>query len=122
MYAAVTAENAVAAGNLLADFGVPQRMLDALIAAQDVDLGDRTIAAMAADLAAGGDAGPIRSAGLPLVDDVDWPIADLRVDWRDAPITALTSLWRLWQPQMHAYVERALRLDVASSFGVPEDA
>lgn len=122
VHAAVTAENAVAAGNLLADSAVPQRMLDVFLAAPDVGLGDRTFAAMQAGLAAGGEAGPIRSAGLLLVDDVDWPVADLRVDWHDAPIAALTCLWRLWQPQMQAYVQRALRPDVAPSFGVPGDA
>ena len=39
---------------------------------------------------AGGEAGPVHSAGLKLVRDVPWPVADLRVDWTDAcPIEAL---------------------------------
>ncbi len=37
----------------------------------------------AAALAAGGEAGPVHSAGLLLVREVEWPVADLRVDWTE---------------------------------------
>jgi uncharacterized Ntn-hydrolase superfamily protein len=79
------------------------------------------IAALHAGRAAGGEAGPIRSAGLVVVDREAWPIADLRVDWHDAPLTALAALWDMWAPQMQDYVMRALNPAAAPSYGVPGD-
>ncbi len=114
--------NVVAAGNLLADPGVPAAMVAAFGQAGPAEpLGSRVLAAMHAGLAAGGEAGPIHSAGLKLVDQVDWPIADLRIDWHAAPLAALTDLWALWQPQMQDYVTRALNPQTAPSYGVPGD-
>ena len=69
-------------GNLLASPDVPRRMVEAFAAAPGA-LGDRLLAAMRAGLDAGGEAGPIRSAGMKLVRDVPWPVADLRVDWSE---------------------------------------
>jgi uncharacterized Ntn-hydrolase superfamily protein len=118
-----TAEGAgcVAAGNLLADEGVPEAMVDAFEDADGEDLGDRLVAALAAGLAAGGEEGPVRSAGMLVVDTVAWPVADLRVDWHDEPIHELARLWLLWQPQLDAYVARALDPSQAPSYGVPGD-
>ena len=73
-------------------------------------------------MAAGGEAGPVRSAGLKLVRDVPWPVADLRCDWTEAcPIEALAGLWEIYRPQLDAYVLRALDPSAAPSFGVPGD-
>jgi uncharacterized Ntn-hydrolase superfamily protein len=118
-----TAEGAacVAAGNLLADEGVPEAMVDAFEEAEGDDLGDRLVAALTAGLAAGGEEGPVRSAGLLIVDSVAWPVADLRVDWHEEPIHELARLWVLWQPQLDAYVARALDPSQAPSYGVPGD-
>jgi uncharacterized Ntn-hydrolase superfamily protein len=85
------------------------------------DLGQRVVEAMSAGLAAGGEAGPIRSCGMVMVDAVAWPVADLRVDWHDAPLAELARLWAVWQPQMAAYVTRALDPTTAPSYGVPGD-
>ena len=63
----------------------------------------------------------VRSAGLLLVEAVPWPVADLRVDWHDEPIHELARLWALWQPQLDAYVARALDPREAPSYGVPGD-
>jgi uncharacterized Ntn-hydrolase superfamily protein len=112
----------VSAGNLLAHSAVPWEIVAAFEDEAGQDLGDRVLAAMAAGLSAGGEAGPIRSAGLLISGEVPWPIADLRVDWHDAPIAALHDLWQVWQPQMEAYVTRALNPSGAPSFGVPGDA
>lgn len=101
--------DAAAAGNLLADQGVPAAMLAAFHAQPDDGLGDRLIAALQAGLAAGGEITPVRSAGLLLAQDVPWPVADLRVDWHDDPVAELAELWRLWKPQLPVYVQRALR-------------
>jgi uncharacterized Ntn-hydrolase superfamily protein len=113
----------LAAGNLLASDDV----LPAIVAAFDValagaPLGRRLTGALAAGLAAGGEAGPVRSAGLLVVDPgVGWPVADLRVDWHDDPIGELLRLWDVWEPQLGSYVTRALDPDAAPSYGVPGD-
>ncbi len=86
------------------------------------ELGERLLAAMAAGLAAGGEAGPVRSAGLLLVRDVSWPVADLRIDWDESdPIGRLAALWRIYRPQLEAYVDRARDPTIAPRFGVPGD-
>jgi uncharacterized Ntn-hydrolase superfamily protein len=108
-------------GNLLANNGVPQAMVDAFLASEG-DLGDRLIATMRAALKAGGEAGPVRSAGMKLVRDVSWPVADLRCDWTEAcPIEQLATLWDIYKPQLDAYVTRALNPSDAPSYGVPGD-
>jgi len=114
-------ENVASGGNLLANDRVPQAIVDGFAAATG-HLGDRLIAAMRAGLAAGGEAGPVHSAGMLLVDKVSWPVADLRVDWSDdCPIEGLASLWALYQPQLEAYLQRALDPRAAPSYGVPGD-
>jgi uncharacterized Ntn-hydrolase superfamily protein len=120
LHAEAQGRDVVSAGNLLANEGVPQAIVAAFERATG-DLGDRVIAAMAAGLAAGGEAGPVRSAGLLIAGKVPWPIADLRVDWHDAPIAELAGLWGVWKPQMEAYVTRALDPSEAPSYGVPGD-
>lgn len=110
------------AGNLLSHDGVPAAVVAAFEALPGHDLGDRLVAAMQAGLAAGGEAGPVRSAGLLMVDAVAWPVADLRVDWTEGdPIAELATLWDLWKPQMRDYVTRALDPSTAPAYGVPGD-
>jgi uncharacterized Ntn-hydrolase superfamily protein len=120
-YATAQGPNCVAAGNLLADSHVPLEMVGSFAGLPDTDLGDRLVAALAAGLSAGGEAGPVHSAGLIIVRDVPWPVTDLRVDWSEDPIGELTALWRLWRPQAEAYRLRALDPDAAPSYGVPGD-
>ena len=103
------APGAAAAGNLLADRGVPAAMLAAFGDAPGASLGDRLIAAVRAGLDAGGEISPVRSAGLVIAESVPWPVTDLRVDWHDDPVGELAGLWRIWQPQAESYVQRALR-------------
>lgn len=113
--------NVICAGNLLANDTVPQAVVDKFEAATG-HLGDRLIAAMRAGLAAGGEAGPVHSAGLQLCDKVAWPVADLRCDWTDAcPIEAVATAWEVYKPQLDAYVQRALDPREAPSYGVPGD-
>jgi uncharacterized Ntn-hydrolase superfamily protein len=107
-------------GNLLADAGVPRAMVTAFQASSG-HLGDRLVAVMRAARDAGGEAGPVHSAGLKLVREVPWPVADLRVDWDDDPIERLAALWELYKPQLDAYVTRALDPSAAPSYGVPGD-
>jgi uncharacterized Ntn-hydrolase superfamily protein len=113
--------DAACGGNLLASAEVPRRML-AAFEKSDGGLGDRLIATMRAAVAAGGEAGPVHSAGLVLVREVSWPVADLRIDWTDGdPVDELASLWALYAPQLDAYVTRALDPAAAPSYGVPGD-
>ena len=116
------APNVVAAGNLLNNPDVPDHMVESFLKDEQAPLGDRLIGAMQAALAAGGEEGPVHSVGMLLVRDVSWPVADLRVDWHETdPIGELARLWALWQPQMDAYVTRALNPASAPSYGVPGD-
>lgn len=108
-------------GNLLANDQVPAAMVDSFLSSRG-DLGDRLITVMRAAIKAGGEAGPVRSAGLKLVRDVSWPVADLRCDWTDGcPIEQLSSLWDIYKPQLESYVTRAINPAAAPSFGVPGD-
>jgi len=96
-------------------------MLDAFDGSQG-HLGDRLMVALTAGRDSGGEAGPVHSAGLLLVDDQPWPLADLRIDWtEDDPIAALGTAWAVYRPQMGAYVQRALDPSAAPSYGVPGD-
>jgi uncharacterized Ntn-hydrolase superfamily protein len=113
-------QDCAAGGNLLASADVPQAMVAGFEAA-DGHLGDRLMAALQAGLAAGGEAGPVHSAGLKIADTLDWPLVDLRIDWSDDPIGALALAWDVYRPQMTAYVQRAIDPTIAPSYGVPGD-
>ena len=114
-------ENVASGGNLLANDTVPQAIVDGFLASTG-HLGDRLIAAMRAGLAAGGEAGPVHSAGMKIVDTVSWPVADLRCDWTDdCPIEAISTAWDVYKPQLDAYVQRAIDPREAPSYGVPGD-
>ena len=111
--------HAIAAGNLLANRQVPAAMIAAFEAAAG-HFGHRLMAALRAGAHAGGEAGPVHSAGLLVVREVPWPIIDLRVDWSDAdPIADLDGIWKRYAPQIDAYVRRALAPQDAPGFGVP---
>jgi len=115
----------VAAGNLLKSLQVIPAMTAAFEQAQG-HLASRLLAAMTAALNEGGEAGPVHSAALSIVDctnpAVNWPIVDLRVDWAEEnPIGELAKLWQIYQPQMQDYITRALNPAAAPSYGVPGD-
>lgn len=113
--------DAVCAGNLLAHGGVPAQMLAAFEASTG-PLAERLMQAMHAGLQSGGEAGPVHSAGLLVVDDVSWPVVDLRVDWTAGnPIEELSLLWTQFAPQVAAYRQRAIDPSQAPSYGVPGD-
>ena len=109
-----------AGGNLLADPHVPAAMVRAFETAKG-HLADRLMQALEAGLTAGGEAGPVQSAGLKLADRLDWPLVDLRIDWADDPIPMLRTAWKVYAPQMQAYVQRAENPGLAPSYGVPGD-
>ncbi|MDO6797041.1 DUF1028 domain-containing protein [Shimia thalassica] len=114
-----SAENVASGGNLLANDTIPQAVVDGFLSATG-HLGDRLIAAMRAGLAAGGEAGPVHSAGMKIVDKVSWPVADLRCDWsEECPIENIATAWDVYKPQLDAYIQRALDPREAPSYGVP---
>jgi uncharacterized Ntn-hydrolase superfamily protein len=118
---AVAGRQCVAAGNMLAGPHVIDAMVSAFETAQGA-LPDRLLAAMHAAMKTGGEAGPVHSAALKIVDTPVWPVVDLRVDWSDDdPIARLDALWQAYRPQMNDYVTRALNPTAAPSYGVPGD-
>lgn len=121
LWSEAQAPDVAAAGNLLADASLPEAMVSHFRHSSG-DLGGRLLGALRAGLDAGGEAGPVHSAGLLLVDDQAWPLADLRIDWTEAcPVTALEEAWAVYRPQMADYVQRALDPGRAPAYGVPGD-
>jgi len=118
---AVSGEHCVAAGNMLANPGVIEAMVRAFENASG-HLADRLLAAMHAGQARGGEAGPVHSAALIVVDDLPWPIVNLRVDWADEdPVGALDQLWQAYRGQLQDYIDRALNPQIAPGYAVPGD-
>jgi uncharacterized Ntn-hydrolase superfamily protein len=120
-YAAATGHQAVAAGNMLADARVVQAMIDAYRASAAATFEERLLAGFLGGLAAGGEEGPVRSAGLAVVESAAWRVTDLRVDDDDDPAAELGRLLALWLPQKRDYLTRALDPETAPSYGVPGD-
>jgi uncharacterized Ntn-hydrolase superfamily protein len=116
-----TGDQAVAAGNMLADEKVISELLRGYAGSDAAAFEERLLDGLRAALAAGGEAGPVHSAGLLVVEDVSWPVTDLRVDFSDDPIGELGTLWELWQPQKNDYRVRGIDPTRAPSYGVPGD-
>ena len=116
-----TADGCVAAGNLLAGEHVLEAMVAGFATGAELTLTDRLLAALEAAAEAGGEAGPLRSAGLLVSAAVPWPVVDLRVDDHDAPVAALAALWHVYAPLRDDYITRALDPSDAPAFGVPGD-
>lgn len=121
VWALAPGEGVVAGGNLLAHTGVPAAMVAGF--GTGGDLGDRLVAALQAGAAAGGEAGPVHSAGLLMVGAESFPVAELRCDWDDAadPIGRVARAWEVYKPQMPAYLQRARDPREAPGYGVPGD-
>ena len=109
-----------AAANLLANEEVTQTMVTAFEQSSG-HLAQRLITALEAGIAAGGEEGPVRSAGVQVVHKVSWPVVDLRVDWDENPLPKLRTIWNEYQPQLEPYITRALNPEAAPSYGVQGD-
>lgn len=112
-------DGCAAAGNLLSDESVLDVMTAAFAGGSALPLGDRLLAVLRAALDAGGEAGPVHSAGLLMIGEVAWPVADLRVDWHDEPVAELDRVWQVYRPQLEDYLTRALDPTAAPAYGVP---
>lgn len=121
LHRTVLGNGAVAAGNLLSAPEVPHVMVAAFGAGPEKPLEQRLIDGLQAGVRAGGEEGPVRSAGLVVVDQAPYPLSDLRVDWADEPINQLEELWEIWKPQAADYYLRSVNPDAAPSYGVAGD-
>lgn len=118
IWGAAEGEGVAAGGNLLANPAIPAAMVTAFENSLG-HLGDRLLAAMQAALALGGEAGPVHSAGLLIVGEHPWPLAELRCDWEEGdPIAHIARAWAMYKPQMAAYQTRALDPRAAPAYGV----
>lgn len=115
------ADGAAAAGNMLADADVITALHEGYASSDAASVERRLLDGLVAASAAGGEAGPVHSAGLQVVEDVPWPVTDLRVDWHDDPIGELQRLWEVWEPQKADYRTRGIDPTAAPSYGVPGD-
>ncbi len=112
----------VAAGNLLKSQGLPSVMTASFAANAGQHLAERLLRALEAGFAQGGEEGPVHSAALLVHHTTAFPLVSLRVDWDDDdPIAKLRRLWNDYQPQMAAYLQRAIDPSIAPSYGVPGD-
>ncbi len=115
-------EHCIAAGNLLANEDVPEAMTDAFAANAGEHLAERLMRSLEAGLAAGGEEDQVRSSALVVHDEQPFALVDLRCDWDDeCPVKTLRRLWTDYEPQMQAYLDRALNPSVAPSYGVAGD-
>lgn len=113
-------ENAVAGGNMLAGLDVLDALVETALAATG-PIEQRLLAALEAAIEAGGEAGPVHSAGISVVANAGWRVTDLRVDWSEHPIAELRRALDVWLPQRDAYVDRGIDPSAAPSYGVPGD-
>ena len=113
-------KNCIAAGNLLSTAQVTEMMINEFLISDKPGLAGRLLDAMDAGLMAGGEAGPVHSAGLLVIGKSSWPMIDLRVDWTDDnPLAELRDLWNKYTPQMDDYISRANNPSSAPGYGVP---
>ncbi|WP_178946121.1 DUF1028 domain-containing protein [Kocuria sp. TGY1127_2] len=113
-------DHCVSAGNMLANASVPQAVCEAFEGTTG-ELEQRLLAALQGGIAAGGEEGPVYSAGLSVVSGHGWRDTDLRVDWHEDPITALEDLLKTWLPRREDYVTRAVDPAASVGYGVPGD-
>jgi len=119
-FASARGRHCVAAGNLLANEAVPEAMVSAFEDSSG-SLGARLLGALEAGVSAGGEAGPLHSAGLLLGGEPSWPLAELRIDWDDDPIEKMRAGWQVYETQIDDYVTRAYDPEAAPAYGVPGD-
>ncbi len=119
-FASVQGKHCAAAGNLLENEAVPAAMITSFENSTG-SFGKRLLDALKAGVDAGGEAGPLHSAGLLIGADLSWPRAELRIDWDDDPITKMYVGWAVYEPQIDDYITRAIDPHKAPSYGVPGD-
>ncbi|MDH3763852.1 MAG: DUF1028 domain-containing protein [Gammaproteobacteria bacterium] len=119
-FSSAEGRHCVAAGNLLDNEAVPAAMVNAFETSSG-SFGRRLLDALVAGVDAGGEAGALHSAGLLIGGKPSWPLAELRIDWDEDPITKMIAGWEVYEPQIDDYVTRAYNPEEAPSYGVPGD-
>lgn len=119
-HASVQGKHCAAAGNLLDNEGVPAAMVKSFENSSG-SFGQRILNALKAGVDAGGEAGPLHSAGLLIGGEITWPLVELRIDWDEDPISKMFTGWDVYEPQINDYVRRALEPGDAPAYGVPGD-
>ncbi|MFT5504969.1 MAG: putative Ntn-hydrolase superfamily protein [Gammaproteobacteria bacterium] len=119
-FSSAQGRHCVAAGNLLDNEQVPQAMINAF-ESSTANFGQRVLDALVAGIEAGGEAGPVHSAGLLIGGKPSWPLAELRIDWDESPIEKMMAGWAVYEPQINDYISRAFQPEEAPSYGVPGD-
>ena len=119
-FASAEGRHCVAAGNLLANESVPAAMVEGFEQSSG-SFGSRLLAALVAGVDAGGEAGPLHSAGMLIGGEPSWPTAELRIDWDEDPIGKMLTGWEVYEPQVNDYITRAYNPEEAPSYGVPGD-
>jgi len=119
-FSSAEGRHCVAAGNLLANEGVPAAMVRAFENSNG-SFGARVLGALVAGVEAGGEAGALHSAGLLVGGEPSWPMVELRIDWDEDPIAKMLAGWAVYEPQIDDYVTRAYNPDDAPAYGVPGD-
>ena len=120
--AVIKGTDCISAGNLLRSSKTVEEMSKHFSNNSNLHLGERLLLALQAGVDAGGEEGPVHSAGLKVAFEHSWPLIDLRIDWSEEnPILELMNLWISYKPQMNDYNSRAINPINAPSYGVPGD-
>jgi uncharacterized Ntn-hydrolase superfamily protein len=118
-HAVAEGNHCIAAGNLLISTEIPKAIVDNFAKNSNLHLAERLLLALQSGLDAGGEEGPLHSAGIKVAHKHPWPLVDLRVDWsEDNPIDKLMRLWHNYEEQMIDYNTRAEDPTSAPSYGV----
>lgn len=121
VHSSAQGDGAAAAGNMLHDPNVVRSLLSGYLTSTASTFEGRLLDGLLSAGTAGGEAGPVYSAGLKVVEDVSWPTTDLRVDWHPDPVNELRQLWIVWSEQKSDYRTRGIDPTKAPSYGVPGD-
>ena len=119
-FASAQGRHCAAAGNLLANESVPASMVTGFEQSSG-SFGSRLLSALVAGVDAGGEAGPLHSAGMLIGGEPSWPVAELRIDWDEDPISKMLAGWEVYELQVDDYITRAYNPEAAPSYGVPGD-
>jgi uncharacterized Ntn-hydrolase superfamily protein len=83
-------------------------MVEAYEANLETAFAERLLLAVDEGLAAGGETKPIMSSALLIADRNTWPLVDLRIDWKENPLTELRELWDFFKPHQERFVKQVL--------------
>ena len=120
--AVVKGNHCIAAGNLLKSKNTVEEMSKKFSNNPNLHIAERLLLALQSGVDAGGEEGPVHSAGIKVAHEHSWPLIDLRVDWVDEkPISQLINIWENYKSQMMDYNARAINPSKAPSYGVPGD-